>query len=252
MNYAKIMGRPTLGALGIEVYSSLCICAHARNISVCIVDTPDFKGCRRINIIVETLQQPGGREEAVDPLTERLVLRGPEMSMVSEQELGERDVALEPAVLATRSNGMSESGVSQLRELVKCHADAFQSALGGDLPARVEPAKLKFKPGAGTFKARPWAYSPVKAVWLARSLVILVGLELMYRELQAMWASAASETPQKGGLRMVSAFRAMNRQMEEVPSVMRNHEAEMIDLLGTAFFWQAGYDARVLVNGVGV
>lgn len=67
-------------------------------------------------------------------------------------------------------------------------------------------------------------------------MATLVALGLVYRRLQAVWASAAMATPTKGGYRLVSDYRAVNKQTEKVPSVMPNHEAEMVDLLGAACF----------------
>lgn len=59
------------------------------------VDTPELRDCRRIDIAVEVSQQPSNREELVVPSVERLVLRGPNMSIIPEQELAQRKVALE-------------------------------------------------------------------------------------------------------------------------------------------------------------
>ncbi|CAM9682343.1 unnamed protein product, partial [Sphacelaria rigidula] len=81
--------------------------------------------------------------------------------------LAEREFELEEAVQVAARNDMSESSVSQLRELVRSSANAFRRALGGDPPARVEPLKVKFKPGAVTIEVRPRSYSLSKAALLA-------------------------------------------------------------------------------------
>ena len=51
-------------------------------------------------------------------------------------------------------------------------------------------------------KARGRVYSPIKTVWLATCIVTLVALGLVFRNLQAMWASAAAAmaAPKKGRL----------------------------------------------------
>ncbi|CAN0055365.1 unnamed protein product, partial [Sphacelaria rigidula] len=152
--------------------------------------------------------------------------------MAPEQELAERKVALEEAVLAAAKNGMSESGVGKLRELVNRRANAFRRALRGNPPARVEPLTVTFKPGAAVVKARPRAYSPVRMIWLARYMATLVALRLVFRSLQAVWASAAVATPKKGGFRLVSDYRAVNEQIEKVPTVMPNQEPEFSTLRG--------------------
>ena len=42
--------------------------------------------------------------------------------------------------------------------------------------------------------------------------------------------------PKKGGFRLVSDYRAVNKQIEKVPGVMPNQEVEMADLRGAACF----------------
>lgn len=74
-----------------------------------------------MSLAVEALQDAGASEAPVDPSVERLVSRGPEMHMTPEEELVERRVALDRAVQATADNGMSETGVSKLREVVGRH-----------------------------------------------------------------------------------------------------------------------------------
>ena len=219
------IGSGTLEAMGIDVYSGLEACARSRHSLVSGVDTPEFRACRRVSLAVEALQDAGASEAPVDPSVERLVSRGPEMHMTPEEELVERRVALDRAVQAAADNGMSETGVSKLREVVGRHENAFRRALRGDPPARVEPLRVRFKPGARAVKASPRVYSPVKTAWLAGCMAALVALGLVYRSLQAVWASAAMATPKKGGYRLVSDYRAVNKQIEKVPSVMPNHEA---------------------------
>ena len=80
-----------------------------------------------------------------------------------------------------------------------------------DPSARVEP----LKPEAKVVRTRGHAYLPIKTAWLATCIGTLVALGLVFRNLQAVQASAA-----------------VNKQIEKVPSVMRNQEAEMADLRG--------------------
>ena len=51
-----------------------------------------------------------------------------------------------------------------------------------------------------------------------------------------MWASAAMTAPTRGTFRLVRDSRADNKQIEEVPGVMPNQEAEMADLRGATYF----------------
>ena len=80
-----ILGSPTLTALGINVYGSLCECARKRNLSVQGVGSPNFKECRRVRITMKALLQRGpGAPELPDEAVERLVSRGPDMGMEPE------------------------------------------------------------------------------------------------------------------------------------------------------------------------
>ena len=54
--------------------------------------------------------------------------------------------------------------------------------------------------------------------------------------MQTVWASAAMAAPKKGGFRLVSDYRAVDKQIEEIPGVMPNQEAEMADLRGATYF----------------
>ena len=58
----------------------------------------------------------------------------------------------------------------------------------------------------------------------------------MFRNMKTVWASAVIAAPQKGGLYLVSDYRALNKDIEKVSGVMPNQEAEMADLRGAACF----------------
>ena len=58
----------------------------------------------------------------------------------------------------------------------------------------------------------------------------------MFRNLQAVWASAAMAAPQKGGFRLVSDYRVVNKQIEKAPGVMPNQEAEIANFRGSTCF----------------
>ena len=70
--------------------------------------------------------------------------------------------------------------------------------------------------------ARGRAYSPIKTALLATCIGTLVALGLVFRNLQAVRASAAMAAPKKGGFRVVSDYCAVNKQIEKVPGVMPN------------------------------
>ena len=51
-----------------------------------------------------------------------------------------------------------------------------------------------------------------------------------------MWASVAMAAPKKGGFCLVSDYLAVNKQIEKIPGVIPNQEAEMADLRGATYF----------------
>ena len=190
-----------------------------------------------MSIAVETLLQRGpGAPEPLNEAVDRLVSRGPDMGMKSEQEERKRAVALAKAVETAAANGLSAGGEARLREILDRHWNAFRRGLRGDPPARVEPLTVTFKPETKVVKARGRVYSPTKTARLARCIVSLVALGLVFRNLQAVWASVAMAAPKKGGFRLVSDYRVGNKQTEKVPGVMPNQEAEMADLRGGILF----------------
>ena len=71
-----------LSGVGISVYDSLDEFARKRN-SLQVVESPNFKECRQVNIAVEALLQRGPRapEPPDDAVVEWLVFRGPDMGI---------------------------------------------------------------------------------------------------------------------------------------------------------------------------
>ena len=95
---------------------------------------------------------------------------------------------------------------------------------------------VTFKPEANGAKARGRVYSPIKTTLLATRTETLVALGLVFRNLQAVWASAAMAAPKKGGFRLGSDYRAVNKHIKKVSGVMLNQEAEMANLRGATCF----------------
>ena len=127
---------------------------------------------------------------------------------------------------------MSAGGEARLREISDWHWNVFRYGLRGDPPARVEPLTVTFKSEAKVVKARGRLYSPIKTTCLATCLGTLVALGLVFRNLQAVRSSAAMAAPKKVGFRLVTDYRAVKKQIEKVPGVMPNQEAEMANLRG--------------------
>ena len=66
-----------------------------------------------------------------------------------------------------------------------------------------------------------------------------------------MWTSEATAAPKKKGFRFVSDDHAVNRQIEKIPGVMPNQEAEMADLRRATCFWEARHTTTILVDAAG-
>ena len=94
---------------------------------------------------------------------------------------------------------MSVGGEARLHEILDRHCNTFRRGLRDDPPARVEPLTLLFRPEAKVVKAQGRVYSPIMTAWLAACIGTLVALELVFRNLQAVWASVAMAAPKKGG-----------------------------------------------------
>ncbi|CAM9842150.1 unnamed protein product, partial [Sphacelaria rigidula] len=103
----------------------------------------------------------------------------------------------EEAVQAAADNRISESDVSRICEPVRKRASIFRRVRHDYPPACVEHFKVNFELVAVEAKARPRAYFPVRIVWLARCIAILVALGLVYGSLRVEWARAAIVTPEK-------------------------------------------------------
>eukprot|EP00752_Nemacystus_decipiens_P002231 g2116.t1 len=234
-----ILGNPTLKALGIDVYDTLG--ARAREqANIAGVDTAAYKQCRRVTVSVDALQdQHQVPPPAPDPAVERLLSRGPDMCLTTEEESAGRAAALEEAVAAARKAGLGDSYVLRLREVIRKRWNVFRRGLRpGDPPASVEPLRVTLKPDARPVKARARVYNPVKSAWLAACMASLVALGLVFFNLQAVWASAAMVLPKKQPqqFRLVADYRPVNARVEQVPAVMPNQEASMAKLSEAKYY----------------
>ena len=232
-----ILGNPTLKALGIDVYDSLGATAREQA-KFTGVETAAYKQCRRVVLSVDALQQKEDLQTDVpDDAVERLIARGPDMCMTSDEETTGRAAALEDAVSAADKAGLDEPYVERLRGIIRGRWNVFRRGLRqGDPPARVEPLKVTLTSDARPVKARPRVYNPVKTAWLASCMASLVALGLVFFNMQAVWASAALVIPKKAGFRLVSDYRQVNAQVEQVPAVMPNQEASMAKLSEARFY----------------
>ena len=148
------------------------------------VESPSFLDARRVTLSVQSFQSEVADDAPADVAVERLVERGRGTFM----ERGARDRALEDSVQQAKQSGLSADGARRLRDILSRRVDAFQRALRGDPPARVEPMRVHLEPQAQAVKARPRRYDPVKTGLLASCIAALVAFGLLVRNIQAVWA----------------------------------------------------------------
>ena len=109
-----------------------------------------------MSLSVNAFQEAGGQAtDEHDEAVERLGERGPDMFMDPADEVSARRVALEESVTDAVEQGLSVSKAERLRGVLHRHFNAFRRALRDDPPARVEPMRVKLKPGATAVKMKP-------------------------------------------------------------------------------------------------
>ncbi|CAN0095637.1 unnamed protein product, partial [Sphacelaria rigidula] len=140
------------------------------------------------------------------------------------EERGARERALQDNVGQTEQKGLSADGAHSLRDSLARRVDTFHRALRGDPPARVEPMKE-------AVKAKPRRCDPVKIVWFASCITVLVALGLLVRNIQGVWESSATAVPKRDTFRLVSDYQAVDAQVEQSSGVMPSQE-DMRLLLG--------------------
>ncbi|CAN0096241.1 unnamed protein product, partial [Sphacelaria rigidula] len=113
--------------------------------------------------------------------------------------------------------GLSADGSNCLHNILARRVDTFRRALRGDPPARVEPIKE-------AVKAKPRRCDPVKTVWLASCIAVLVAFGFVVSNIQAVWVSPAMTVPKRETVRLVSDYQAVNAQVEQPPGVMPSQE----------------------------
>ncbi|CAM9773302.1 unnamed protein product, partial [Sphacelaria rigidula] len=86
---------------------------------------------------------------------------------------------LEDSVRQAEQKGLSADGAHCLCNILARRVDTFHRALRGDPPARVEPMRE-------AVKAKPRRCDPVKTVWLASCIAVLVAFGLLVRNIQAV------------------------------------------------------------------
>ena len=199
------------------------------------VENSSYLAARRVTISVDAFQTEQVQETPADEAVERLVDRGPDMFLDPAEEKEGRNRALADSVRQAEQQGLSAEGAFRLRDILARRVDSFRRALCGDPPANVETMRLTLKPQAKAVKAKPRRYDPVKTGWIATCITALLAFGLVFKNIQAVWASPAMAVPKRDTFRLVSDYQAVNAQIEQFPGGMPSQE-DMKELLGANCF----------------
>ncbi|KAH9185714.1 hypothetical protein AeNC1_012312 [Aphanomyces euteiches] len=143
-------------------------------------------------------------------------------------------------------DGLTNQDAGRLREMLFRYADVFREDVEGDPPVKVEPLKVRLKPGSVPVKCSIRWYPPAHMDFLKRHFEQLERASLVYKNNRATWASARI-VPNKdpGDLRMTIDNRPINACTEPMPWPMPNLDSTMTILVGTAVYftldWTKGY-----------
>lgn len=150
-----IVGRVTLDKLGLSFNSQIFQHAGARrSLPIPGIKNPDYLSNCRVALSIFGSQDAWGVELEPHKAMAKLVSRGSEMFMGPKEELGARREGLNGGVEEAKANGLPEEQEKNLRGLLSCHWTSFGEHCAGP-PIRVEPMRIKLKPGAQAVKVRP-------------------------------------------------------------------------------------------------
>jgi hypothetical protein len=180
---------------------------------------------------VETLRESGQKyrdQQLAEALEAPNPDEVPEPVQLGEEHPEETDAALERSLVEAEKQGLPPDRVASWREALWEIRSFWRTSLGGDPPAKVEPMRVRLKPGYVPTTAQLRTYSPRKDAWLALFMAMLVTFGLLFANPQAIWASAPL-IREKGGAgssgdlnshRMTVDLRMVNAMTEKCPHPM--------------------------------
>ncbi|ETV65133.1 hypothetical protein H257_18058 [Aphanomyces astaci] len=151
------------------------------------------------------------------------------------------DDVMECATPETR--GLAPAEATRLHDLLAEHIDVFREDLGDDPPVKVEPLKVRIKPGSTPVKCGMQRYPPLYVEYMRSHVVALEANGIVYKNNRATWAATPRIVPKKevGDLRMTIDSRPINACTEPMP----NLDSAMVCLVGTNMYfnldWTKGY-----------
>ncbi|ETV95936.1 hypothetical protein H310_10595 [Aphanomyces invadans] len=89
------------------------------------------------------------------------------------------------------AQGMDETAVDELRNLLVEFQDVFRLKFGRDPPVKVAPLKVHLKPGAVPVKSGLRRYPPTHLTFQEKHVRELESAGLVYRNTRSRWAALA-------------------------------------------------------------
>ncbi|KAF0775740.1 hypothetical protein AaE_000560, partial [Aphanomyces astaci] len=120
--------------------------------------------------------------------------------------------------------GLAPAETTRLNDLLAKHIDVFREDLGDDPPVKVEPLKVRIKPGSTPVKCGMRRYPPLHVEYMRSHVAALEANGMVYQNNRATWAAAPRIVSKKevGDLRMTIDSRPINACTEPMPWPMPN------------------------------
>ena len=177
---------------------------------------PGVIGVRRVVVTMEVMQQAAGIEVEAAGETDRfkdmLLDRGSKMMTgFDDNEMQQREQALENAILVPAQAGIPPDDVAKLRHLVLGrYKEAFRRRLTDEPRAQVKPMRMVWTSTVQITKAKTRLYAPKKRARSSKQMQMLKRVHMVYLNPQATFVSIAMALPKGDTYRMVANYRAAN------------------------------------------
>ncbi|ETV96446.1 hypothetical protein H310_10198 [Aphanomyces invadans] len=165
-----------------------------------------------------------------------------------EQAKQEAEVCevLSAKINKAEKEGLPEVSSKKLTQFLRENIDVFRLEMVGDPPIKVEPLRVRVKPGAVPVKCGLRRYPPLYMEYLEGHVAELERAGLVYRNNRSRWACAPRIVPKDpGDYRMTFDSRPVNACTEPMPWPMPNLDAVLSILAGKSVYfsldWMKGY-----------
>jgi len=154
----------------------------------------------------------------------------------------DKDSAIEEAlckvVTEAEQNGMSEQGLKKVNGLLHECKNVFRIKLGPDPPAKVEPLKIRLKPGHKPVRATQRRYAPPQRAFISSTIQRLEKIGAVFHNPTARWTSPALAVakPGKEAFRFTVDLRSPNALTLPLASAMHNLESLFQTIRGSSVF----------------